>query len=172
MPEDRENPESQSVPPPSVPPPSGHEPDTVPYGGVVAGAGGIVALVVISSLLMYAVFGFLAAHPTASPPPLSSIRESSSVTGPALSADQPSQLRALRAAEEAQLSTYSWEDQASGVARIPIERAMQILAQRGLNERGEGRAPLVAPDPTPETQQPESPKSETEKPKTQTPTRP
>lgn len=34
--------------------------------------------------------------------------------------------------EEQTLNSYGWVDQKSGVARIPIERAMQLIAQRGL----------------------------------------
>jgi len=38
----------------------------------------------------------------------------------------------LRAAEEAQLHSYGWVDREAGIAAIPIERAMEILAGRGL----------------------------------------
>jgi hypothetical protein len=38
----------------------------------------------------------------------------------------------MRAAEEAQLRSYRWVDRESGIAAIPIERAMEILAGRGL----------------------------------------
>jgi hypothetical protein len=38
----------------------------------------------------------------------------------------------MRAAEEAQLHSYGWVDRQAGVAAIPIERAMELLAQRGL----------------------------------------
>ena len=38
----------------------------------------------------------------------------------------------MRAAEEAQLRSYGWVDREAGIAAIPIERAMEILASRGL----------------------------------------
>ena len=38
----------------------------------------------------------------------------------------------MRAAEEAQLRSYRWVDREAGIAAIPIERAMEILAGRGL----------------------------------------
>ena len=41
----------------------------------------------------------------------------------------------FRAAEEAQLHSYRWVDRESGIASIPIERAMEILADRGLPVR-------------------------------------
>jgi hypothetical protein len=34
--------------------------------------------------------------------------------------------------QEEQLNTYGWVDQKAGVAHIPIERAMDLIAQRGL----------------------------------------
>jgi hypothetical protein len=38
----------------------------------------------------------------------------------------------MRALEESQLRSYGWVDREAGIAAIPIERAMELLAQRGL----------------------------------------
>jgi hypothetical protein len=38
----------------------------------------------------------------------------------------------LRAAAEQQLNSYSWVDRPNGVVRIPIERAMNLILERGL----------------------------------------
>lgn len=46
-------------------------------------------------------------------------------------------LLALRAEEQQYLSTYGWVDREQGIARIPIERAMELLAER--SRRGAGR---------------------------------
>ena len=48
----------------------------------------------------------------------------------------------MRAAEDAILSGYGWVDQAHGVTRIPIDRAIDLLAQRGLATRAQ--APAVS----------------------------
>jgi hypothetical protein len=45
-------------------------------------------------------------------------------------------LAELRAQEDAVLNTYGWVDRRSNVVRIPIQRAMELLAQRGLPVRG------------------------------------
>ena len=45
------------------------------------------------------------------------------------------ELRQMRAAEEAVLNSYGWVDKDSGRVRIPIERAMEILAKKGLPAR-------------------------------------
>jgi hypothetical protein len=38
----------------------------------------------------------------------------------------------LHADETKKLTTFGWVDQANGVTRIPIERAMRLLSERGL----------------------------------------
>lgn len=48
--------------------------------------------------------------------------------------------RELRALEEEQLSTYGWVDEGAGVTHIPIERAMELLVERGLPSRPEDEA--------------------------------
>jgi hypothetical protein len=49
---------------------------------------------------------------------------------PPVDANQIGTLRALRAREEALLTEYAWIDRDAGVARVPIQRAMEILAQQ------------------------------------------
>jgi hypothetical protein len=41
----------------------------------------------------------------------------------------------MRAAEDGLLNSYGWVDQEKGIARIPIEDAIQILGQKGLPAR-------------------------------------
>jgi len=48
---------------------------------------------------------------------------------------------ALRASEDAHLSSYGWVDRANGVARIPIDRAMELIVQTGVP----GGKPLPPP---------------------------
>ena len=42
-------------------------------------------------------------------------------------------LKKLREETEKDLTTYAWVDKNKGVARIPISRAMKLLAERGLS---------------------------------------
>jgi hypothetical protein len=44
-------------------------------------------------------------------------------------------LKALRATEEAALTTYGWVEKDKGIVHIPIDRAMELLLQRGLPAR-------------------------------------
>jgi hypothetical protein len=47
----------------------------------------------------------------------------------------------LRATEDAVLNTYGWVDRESGIVHIPIERAMELLLQRGLPARPPDQQP-------------------------------
>jgi hypothetical protein len=52
-----------------------------------------------------------------------------------LQIDAHNELRQMRVAEDAMLNSYGWVDKDSGRVRIPIERAMEILAKKGLPAR-------------------------------------
>jgi len=55
---------------------------------------------------------------------------------PQLEIDERMELNKDRLREEQTLSTYDWIDQKAGTVRIPIDRAMDLIAQRGLPTRG------------------------------------
>lgn len=57
------------------------------------------------------------------------------VPPPRLQTNPASDLARLRAEEDAKLNSYGWIDRRSGVIRIPIERAMELTAGRGLPVR-------------------------------------
>jgi hypothetical protein len=48
-------------------------------------------------------------------------------------------LRQLRATEETALTTYGWVDRDNGIVHIPIDRAMDLILQRGLPTRPQGQ---------------------------------
>jgi hypothetical protein len=51
---------------------------------------------------------------------------------PRLEDDERTELNSFRYAEEEKLNSYGWVDQNAGTVHIPIERAMELVAQRGL----------------------------------------
>lgn len=61
--------------------------------------------------------------------------------GPLLQVLPEDELAAMRAADAKKMSSYSWEDKPGGAVRIPIQTAMQLLAQRGI-------PPVLAPPVT------------------------
>jgi hypothetical protein len=54
---------------------------------------------------------------------------------PRLEKDETTEINGFRMQEEQTLNSYGWVDQQAGVVRIPIDRAMALLAQRGLPTR-------------------------------------
>ena len=51
---------------------------------------------------------------------------------PRLEDNERTELAPFRYQEEQILNSYGWVDQNAGVARIPIQRAMELIVQRGL----------------------------------------
>jgi hypothetical protein len=64
--------------------------------------------------------------------------------GPRLQVAPEVDLAAFRAREEEELDNYGWIDRKAGIVRLPIERAMDLIAQRGLPVRGQPGAPAPA----------------------------
>ena len=76
---------------------------------------------------------------------------------PRLQSDDGNQdLADLHAREDLLLGHYSWIDQSQGKVRIPIDRAMELIAQRGLPVAAPPAAsePLMAGDKAPVVQMP------------------
>jgi hypothetical protein len=67
-----------------------------------------------------------------------------SFPAPQLEIDERTQLSRVRLYEENTLSTYDYVDQSAGTVRIPIDRAMDLLVQRGLPTRQSSGATAVA----------------------------
>jgi hypothetical protein len=68
---------------------------------------------------------------------------------PKLEEDERGQLNGIRLEEEKTLDSYGWVDEKAGTVRIPIDRAMDLLVQRGLpvraqNMAGDAPAPRTA----------------------------
>lgn len=78
--------------------------------------------------------------------------------GPLLQASPQGDLKSLRAAEKAVLEGYGWVDTTHGVARVPIARAIEMLAAQ--SPQRSDTQPAGAPT-TPEATSPASPAAPT-----------
>jgi hypothetical protein len=64
---------------------------------------------------------------------------------PRLEGDERTEINDFRYQQDETLGSYGWVDQNGGVVRIPIDRAMQLIAQRGLPTTPQaGTAPAAA----------------------------
>jgi len=63
---------------------------------------------------------------------------------PQLEIDEHTKLTEVRLREEQTLATYDWIDKNAGTVRIPIDRAMDLIAQRGLPTRTQAGSTATA----------------------------
>jgi len=54
---------------------------------------------------------------------------------PRLQVNAPEDLKRMREEEDALLNSYGWVDRQNGIVRIPIDRAIDLVARRGLPPR-------------------------------------
>jgi hypothetical protein len=67
------------------------------------------------------------------------VQPTESAPGPRLQVAPAADLQKLRALEETNLSQYQWIDKQAGIAAIPIERAMQLMAERAAKGQSTGK---------------------------------
>jgi len=116
----------------------GHERSDVRVRPIVLAGAGLAIAVGIALVIAQILFGYYAVREARrSPPanPLAGAYGRQVPPEPRLQSDPIADLAALRASEDAALHGYGWVDRQAGVARIPIERAMDLLAERGLSAR-------------------------------------
>jgi hypothetical protein len=77
--------------------------------------------------------------------------------GPLVMTDEPGALRQLRAKEREHLHHYGWIDKNQGVVRIPIERAIELLASQPQRLSSDGSAPAAPAPAAPEGAAPATP---------------
>ncbi len=96
----------------------------------------LAVIVTISTLLMSGMFNFFASRNAAQHPAASPMADSRKPpSGPLLQPDPSKELADARAHEEALIGRYTWVERDSGIVRIPVEKAMELLAKRGLPVR-------------------------------------
>ena len=114
---------------------AGHEERDVTFRPIVwAGVGMAVVVALVFALVRWTFVSDLAHDAAQSPPanPLTSSYGRQLPPEPRLQTHPIRDLRDLRTAEDAVLNSYGWVDRRAGIVRIPIARAMELLAQRGV----------------------------------------
>jgi hypothetical protein len=128
---------------------AGHESITVSANSIAKGFAVFFGVLVASLLLMAGLLFLLskvfggAATVTAPAEPISK-----PAGVPELDSNQRGNLRVLREREREVLTEYAWVDPNAGIARIPIKRAIEILAERGTLPAGPAVAPATNPTRT------------------------
>ncbi len=98
----------------------------------------VMAFVVISAAVIGLYKVFEHRHPSPDAPSRIALYPHMIVPQPLLETHPAVDLEQFQTVEAAKLNSYGWVDKPAGVIRIPIERAMDLIVQRGLPTRGPG----------------------------------
>lgn len=102
---------------------------------------GIVLFLACSGVVIQLVLGGLLEHFKNRPTPTDAFRpvpkmvQTSTAAFPRLQVSARLDLADFRAREDEELTNYGWIDRTSGIVRVPIERAMELVLQKGLPVR-------------------------------------
>jgi hypothetical protein len=98
----------------------------------------IAALMIVSFVSMILLFKIFAYYQPLFDDPIPPLADARVVDkGPRLQIDPPAQKLALRQSEEEILGSHGWVDEQVKVARIPVDRAIDLVSQ--------GKIQLIAP---------------------------
>lgn len=135
----------------------GHETSDVNVRGIVGFAAGLALCTVLICFVLYGMFMLLRKGFTGQPvnvnaltgthePAEPSAKAAAQIfPEPRLQTDYFGDLAKVRADWNEHLNTYGWVDKNQGVVHIPIDRAMQLVLQRGLPTRSAPQSQAAAP---------------------------
>src|SRR6201996_2148286 len=122
-----------------------HE-DASPSGIVISGIFLAIVLIVVFFAMGWSYSIFMKMSPQgANASPMTDAREMP--PRPRLQTDPQQEIHEYCAQQAGVLNNYGWVDQGAGIARIPIDRAMELTIKNGLPARAKGEVPADAADP-------------------------
>lgn len=111
---------------------AGHELRDVRANTMLAFAVALTVIVVLACLFLIWLFGLFELRAERHDPVLSPLAKSEEPPEPRLEIKPSRNLAQQRAAEDRLLHHYRWIDKEEGVVQIPVERAMELVAEEGL----------------------------------------
>ena len=134
-------------------------------GGVLYFLAGLVAAGLIVHFVVSGFYSYLEKRWSAEQSPISPLVEKAptdtrhvqrdypqtAFPSPRLEEDERGQLNGIRTEEENTLNSYGWVDQKAGVVRIPIDRAMDLTAEKGLPVRSQSASGSSGDQASPST---------------------
>jgi hypothetical protein len=98
--------------------------------------GAVLAILIIAVMwAMVHTYNFFAKHESLGPPASPFENQRELPPQPRLQPHPATDLKRYCEIEQEQLSTYGWVDKNNGLVRIPVDRAMEIVLQKGLPAR-------------------------------------
>lgn len=114
-------------------PETAHEYRDVNVRGVLLFALILLVVALFVHLILVGMFKYMEARAErAEPPPHPLSLGSQPPPQPRLQSNPARDMERLRQSEDGVLSSYGWMDREHGVTRIPIDRAIELTAERGL----------------------------------------
>jgi len=106
----------------------------------------ILGTMVVTALVVVPMYRFLARREAREQKPAATVLKADPNAGiaavPRLVTSEPAVLAEFRAQEDAFLTSYGWVETDKAIARMPIDAAMKLVAERGLPK-------FPGPEPTP-----------------------
>lgn len=122
----------------------GHETSDANVGAITKFGIGLAILCVLVLVLMLIMRNaFEKQHTLATPAPSPLASQRSLPPGPHLQVRPERDIEQLRAVEDSVLMNYGWVMREANIVRIPIDRAIELTAQRGLPARFENRGSRI-----------------------------
>jgi hypothetical protein len=125
-------------------PGAGHEETDINVWAVGKFAVALVLVIGVALFLLFGLFRYLLSREGGPPSGRSQVAASEPAKAfpqPQLQETELQDLKTMRAEEERVLHSYAWVDPEANVVRIPIDRAMDLLAERGLPSRSQAGEP-------------------------------
>lgn len=115
----------------------GYERTDANIRGLAAFAGGLVLLMLVGMFAMRLLYVQMAERQVQTDPVLSPLAAQlpEHPPDPRLQVMPAAELQRIRAEEQEKLTGYGWVEPNAGVVRIPVERAMELVIERGLPAR-------------------------------------
>jgi len=124
----------------------GHERTDADTRKVLMFGVGLAVIILAACFAMWITFAYLNAHqPPTGPPPSPLATERRLPPEPRLQVSETEDISKVVADQDKHLSNYGWVDKDGGIAHIPIQRAMDLILERGIpggtNEPAKPKAP-------------------------------
>ncbi len=137
----------------SLPAASGnYEPTEVNIQGIMIFMGILLVTVVVAHLVVTAMCRRFARHLTRADAQIMRGQVIPSVAAsrvyfpfPREQSSPRTDLRTFRTQEDLELNSYAWIDRKAGIVRIPVDRAMELIAQQGLPVRAGANTDISGP---------------------------
>jgi hypothetical protein len=132
-----------------------HEPTDIPLTGTTRVALVTLAVIGVIMLVVYGFWGFFVSQARKADQPKPPLAEKDYGNRlpptPRVQATPGDDLARYRAAQDGKLASYGWIDKGSGTVRIPIDRAIALVAERAstIADPNAAAAPVAAPAAAP-----------------------